>query len=94
MQLTLIINKVIINIDYFAAKHKNQPPVAEILPPSQTVKLPSSTVIFDGSGSTDDEKIVSYQWELLMGPLGYNLEDATSPTLQMADPVPGNYTIM
>ncbi|KAL7646277.1 UNVERIFIED_CONTAM: hypothetical protein RMT77_003186 [Armadillidium vulgare] len=82
------------NVTVLPAKHVNKPPVAVIVPPSQTVKLPNSGVILDGSGSSDDKKISSYLWELVMGPLGYKLKEETGPTLQMSDLIPGNYTII
>lgn len=75
------------------AKHINTPPVAVISPSSQTVKLPNSGAVLDGSSSSDDDKIVSWHWELQQGPLGYQPHLQDTSTLQLDNlVVPGNYT--
>jgi len=50
--------------------------------------------VLDGTSSTDDDKIVSYKWELQKGPINYAFSNAqqNSSTLQINDLVPGNYT--
>ena len=66
------------------AKHLNKPPVAIIRPTSQTVHLPNNVSILDGSSSTDDTKIVSYQWDLEKGPISYRkFSPSNSETLQL-----------
>ncbi|XP_047493120.1 dyslexia-associated protein KIAA0319-like protein isoform X2 [Penaeus chinensis] len=82
------------NVTVLPAKRINQPPTAIINSPSNTIKLPNSGVIIDGSGSTDDAGIVSYRWEMVTAPLGYKLAEETGPTVQLTDLIPGNYTIM
>ncbi|KAG0715465.1 Dyslexia-associated protein KIAA0319-like protein [Chionoecetes opilio] len=84
------------NVTVKLARHTNQPPKAIIAPPSQIIKLPTSAVIIDGSGSTDDDGIVSYAWETVTAPLGYKLKDSeqAGATLQLTDLMAGNYTIM
>nr|XP_053633719.1 dyslexia-associated protein KIAA0319-like protein [Cherax quadricarinatus] len=82
------------NVTVLPAKRVNQPPKAIIVQPSQEIKLPTSGVIIDGSGSTDDDMIVSYHWEMVTAPLGYKLPDQTGPTLQLTDLIPGSYRIM
>ncbi|XP_026756071.2 dyslexia-associated protein KIAA0319 [Galleria mellonella] len=72
---------------------KNTPPIVVITPQSQTVKLPNSGAVLDGSASKDDVQIISWHWELTSGPIGYQppLEDI--PTLVLKDlKQPGNYT--
>ncbi|XP_071547439.1 dyslexia-associated protein KIAA0319-like protein [Panulirus ornatus] len=82
------------NVTVHSPKRINQPPKA-IISPSQEIKLPTSGVIIDGSGSTDDDGIESYHWEMVTAPLGYKLPDQTEiSTLQLTDLIPGNYTIM
>ena len=78
-----------VHIDEFfyihvSAKHLNKPPVAIIRPTSQTVHLPNNVSILDGSSSTDDTKIASYQWELEKGPISYQkFSPSNSETLQL-----------
>lgn len=75
------------------AKHINKPPIVVITPSSQTVKLPNTGAVLDGSSSSDDDKIVSWHWELQQGPLGYQPHLQDTSTLQLDNlVVPGNYT--
>jgi len=46
---------------------KNQPPIAHA-GNDTTIVLPIDSVTLDGSASTDDKKIVSYQWTKISGP--------------------------
>ena len=58
--------------------------MAIIRPTSQTVHLPNNVSILDGSSSTDDTKIVSYQWDLEKGPISYRkFSPSNSETLQL-----------
>ncbi|XP_076032032.1 dyslexia-associated protein KIAA0319-like protein [Oratosquilla oratoria] len=82
------------NITVLPPVHINKGPVAMIEPATQSVKLPNSGVILDGSGSSDDDAVTEYHWEIVTGPLGYKLTDQTGSTLQLTDLVPGNFTIM
>jgi len=81
------------NVTVLPPMHINTPPVAVISPSSQTVKLPNTGAVLDGSSSSDDDKIVSWHWELQQGPLGYQPHLQDTSTLQLENLViPGNYT--
>ena len=45
----------------------NRPPIAHA-GKDTTIILPVDSVILDGRASTDDKKIVSYQWTKISGP--------------------------
>lgn len=78
---------------YFTAKRINKPPVAIISPLSQTVKLPNTVAVLDGSTSSDDDAIISWHWDLQRGPLGYQPALDDTSTLELKDlEIPGNYT--
>ena len=67
------------------------------MPPSQSIKLPTSGVIIDASSSTDDDGIESYVWKVVTAPLGYKLknsEEQAGSMSQLTDLNAGNYTIM
>ena len=49
-----------IKLRWVFAEH-NKPPVAKV-PNNMTIFLPTSTVILNGTNSTDDQKITSYKW--------------------------------
>ena len=57
--------------------------MAAIEQSSKTVHLPISSAILDGRASTDDEKIVSYKWELEKGPINYQFEPKYQMTLEL-----------
>ncbi|CAK1555617.1 unnamed protein product [Leptosia nina] len=81
------------NVTVLPPKRINKPPVVVITPQSQTVKLPNSGAVLDGSESKDDDQIISWHWELTAGPIGYQppLEDGA--TLVLKDlKQPGKYT--
>ena len=85
------------NLTVLVPTKSNQPPIAVIVPPKQTVTLPNSAVILDGSGSEDDftdSTKLEFKWELVVKPLGYNLEKQTGQALKLQNLLPGNYTIM
>lgn len=85
--------EAIVNVTVLAPKHVNVPPVAIIRPSSQTVHFPNNVSILDGSSSTDDTAIVSYQWDLEKGPISYQkFSPSNAETLQLKDLVLGNYT--
>ncbi len=65
------------------ATRVNQPPIAVIVPTSQTVHLPNSIGILDGGTSTDDFKIVSYRWDLEKGPISYQFEPKSQTNLEL-----------
>uniref|UniRef100_A0A670IQK7 PKD domain-containing protein n=1 Tax=Podarcis muralis TaxID=64176 RepID=A0A670IQK7_PODMU len=70
----------------------NQPPVAIVLPQFLEISLPTTSTVIDGSHSTDDDKIVSYHWEELKGPLREEKVSADTAILKLTNLVPGNYT--
>lgn len=82
-----------VNVTVLPPSRINQPPKVVITPANQTVKLPNTGAVLDASSSTDDDRIVSWHWELQQGPLGYEPNLKETPTLQLNDLTrPGNYT--
>lgn len=78
---------------FLLEKRDNDPPVAIVMPPHQTVKLPTSLAVLDASSSKDDNGIVKYHWDLQQGPLGYQPNLSETQTLQLKDlHKAGNYT--
>ncbi|CAD1471833.1 unnamed protein product [Heterotrigona itama] len=80
------------NVSVLPPKRINQPPIAIISPASQVVKLPNTGAVLDGSSSKDDDRVISYHWELQRGPIGYHPNLVDTPTLQLDNLIPGNYT--
>ncbi|XP_017877512.1 dyslexia-associated protein KIAA0319 [Ceratina calcarata] len=80
------------NVSVLPPKRINQPPIAIISPASQVVKLPNTGAVLDGSSSKDDDRVISYHWELQRGPIGYHPNLVDTPTLQLDKLIPGNYT--
>lgn len=80
-----------VNVTVNPPKRQNQPPVAIIKPTNLQVKLPNSAIL-DGSDSTDDEKIISYRWEEVSGPLRDQKISGEAAILSLKDLTPGNYT--
>lgn len=78
--------------ELFLAKRINQAPIAIISPASQIVKLPNTGAVLDGSNSKDDDRVISYHWELQQGPIGYQPNLVDTPTLQLNNLIAGNYT--
>ncbi|XP_014214907.1 dyslexia-associated protein KIAA0319-like protein [Copidosoma floridanum] len=80
------------NVTVLPPKRINQAPIPIISPASQIVKLPNTGAVLDGSASKDDDKIMSYHWELQQGPIGYQPSLVDTPTLQLDNLIAGNYT--
>uniref|UniRef100_A0A182WFF8 MANSC domain-containing protein n=1 Tax=Anopheles minimus TaxID=112268 RepID=A0A182WFF8_9DIPT len=81
------------NITVLPEQKINKPPRAVITPANQPVRLPNHEAILDGSASSDDAKIIRWQWVLAQGPLGYQPELPEVSTLQLKDlTIAGNYT--
>lgn len=81
------------NVTVVPQKRINQSPRVHITPDHQTVKLPTNKAILDGSTSTDDDRIVTWHWDLIQGPIGYRPQLDDVSTLQLSDlNAPGNYT--
>ncbi|XP_041068042.1 dyslexia-associated protein KIAA0319-like protein [Carcharodon carcharias] len=81
-----------VNVSVKPAPRVNQPPVAIVSPKFQEISLPTTSTFIDGSQSTDDDKIISYQWEEEKGPLREDKVFANTQILKLTDLVPGNYT--
>ncbi|XP_045183076.2 dyslexia-associated protein KIAA0319-like protein isoform X2 [Mercenaria mercenaria] len=81
-----------VNVTVKPPARQNQPPVAVITPTNLQVKLPNSAIL-DGSDSTDDDKIVRYQWDVVSGPLQDKSITGDTAILKLTDLVPGNYTL-
>uniref|UniRef100_A0A671LM11 Dyslexia-associated protein KIAA0319-like protein n=1 Tax=Sinocyclocheilus anshuiensis TaxID=1608454 RepID=A0A671LM11_9TELE len=70
----------------------NKPPVAVVSPKYQEISLPTSSTVIDGSQSTDDDKVVSWHWEEVKGPLREEKASGDTAILTLTNLVPGNYT--
>ncbi|XP_072365817.1 dyslexia-associated protein KIAA0319-like [Scyliorhinus torazame] len=81
-----------INVTVKPAPRVNQAPVAIASPWVQEVSLPTTSTFIDGSQSTDDDRIVSYHWEEIKGPLREQKASANTAILHLSNLVTGNYT--
>uniref|UniRef100_A0A6G1RPM2 KIAA0319 like n=1 Tax=Hypotaenidia okinawae TaxID=2861861 RepID=A0A6G1RPM2_9GRUI len=81
-----------VNVTVNPKPRVNQPPVAIVSPQFQEISLPTISTVIDGSQSTDDDKIVSYHWEELKGPLREEKVSSGTAILTLTNLVPGNYT--
>lgn len=111
---TMLKGEAYANVTVLPEKRINTPPQVIITPQQQTVKLPTSKAILDGSTSKvnkldfslvrlllqfdmispqDDDEIVTWHWDLISGPIGYEPTLPETSTLQLSDLTsPGNYT--
>ncbi|EDW69797.2 dyslexia-associated protein KIAA0319-like protein [Drosophila virilis] len=80
------------NVTVLPERRINQAPQVIISPSEQTIRQPTSNAVLDGSTSTDDDKIVNWHWEVILGPLGYQPQLPEVNTLQLDLTSPGNYT--
>ncbi|KFM79585.1 hypothetical protein X975_03608, partial [Stegodyphus mimosarum] len=85
------VGEAMVNVTVLPPERANKPPVAIIQPSNVTVKLPNKDTVLDGSFSTDDDKIMKYQWEVLEVPIGYSVQLNETPTLQLKNLIPGFY---
>ncbi|XP_069751765.1 dyslexia-associated protein KIAA0319-like protein isoform X3 [Narcine bancroftii] len=81
-----------VNVTVKPAPRVNQLPMAVVSPKMQEISLPTTSTFIDGSQSTDDDEIISYQWEELKGPLREEKVSASTQILKLTNLVPGNYT--
>lgn len=81
-----------VNVTVKPEPRVNKPPVAVVSPKFQEISLPTSSTVIDGSQSTDDDKVVSWHWEEVKGPLREEKVSADTPVLTLTSLVPGNYT--
>ncbi|XP_051949288.1 dyslexia-associated protein KIAA0319-like protein isoform X2 [Xyrauchen texanus] len=81
-----------VNVTVKPEPRVNKPPVAMVSPKYQEISLPTSSTVIDGSQSTDDDKVVSWYWEEVKGPLGEEKASGDTAILTLTNLVPGNYT--
>lgn len=85
-----------VNVTVKNAPRANHAPRAEIQPKEVTLQLPTNAAVLDGSKSTDDDKIVSYKWEEIKGPLNSHgklvSNGAHKPLLRLRNLEAGTYT--
>ncbi|XP_043247058.1 dyslexia-associated protein KIAA0319-like protein isoform X2 [Amphibalanus amphitrite] len=90
------LGRTVANVTVKPAPRVNQPPVAVVSPVNQTLYLPNSKALLEGSDSTDDlpsDQLV-YNWEVVAAPLTWpGQELPRAATLQLENLTPGNYTI-
>nr|XP_033810022.1 dyslexia-associated protein KIAA0319-like protein homolog isoform X2 [Geotrypetes seraphini] len=80
-----------VNVTVNPEPRVNQPPVALVSPRYQEISLPTTSTVIDGSQSTDDDRIVTYHWEELKGPLREEKVSADTAILTLTNLVPGSY---
>lgn len=81
------------NLTVLPEKRTLKPPQVTINPQSQTLRLPNSQAILDGSSDNPENEIVNWHWTLSSGPIGYETDLPETNILQLTDlKVPGNYT--
>ncbi|XP_053091118.1 dyslexia-associated protein KIAA0319 isoform X2 [Pangasianodon hypophthalmus] len=68
----------------------NRAPVA-VAGPDRELILPVSSITLNGSDSTDDQAITSYQWEILSGPPGSEIKDASTAVALVSGLRAGSY---
>lgn len=51
-----------VNVTVLPPARVNKPPIAVIQPANSTVQLPNKDTVLDGSYSSDDDKIIKYEW--------------------------------
>ncbi|KAJ7999990.1 hypothetical protein DPEC_G00200170 [Dallia pectoralis] len=81
-----------VNVTVKPEPRVNKPPVAVVSPKYQEISLPTSSTVIDGSQSTDDDKVVTWHWEEVKGPLREEKVSAETQILTLTGLVPGNYT--
>lgn len=81
-----------VNVTVNPVPRVNQPPVAVVSPEYQEISLPTASTVIDGSQSKDDDKIISYYWEEVKGPLREEKVSADTAILKLTNLIPGNYT--
>uniref|UniRef100_A0A672HUJ8 PKD domain-containing protein n=1 Tax=Salarias fasciatus TaxID=181472 RepID=A0A672HUJ8_SALFA len=81
-----------VNVTVKPEPRVNKPPVAVVSPKFQEISLPTTSTVIDGSQSTDDDRVVSWRWEEVKGPLREEKVSADTAVLTLTSLVPGNYT--
>lgn len=81
------------NVTVLPPHRTNTAPQAVITPQTQTIRLPNTVAVLDGSASKDDDVIISWHWDLTSGPIGYQPPLQDGATLELKDlKQPGHYT--
>lgn len=75
----------------FVKPPTNQPPVARA-GDNITISLPQTWIVLDGSNSTDDNKIIAYQWEQISGPSITNIQQPNQTKTNVTGLTKGDYT--
>ncbi|XP_016428114.1 dyslexia-associated protein KIAA0319-like isoform X3 [Sinocyclocheilus rhinocerous] len=68
----------------------NKAPVA-ITGPDRQLLLPVNSITLNGSDSTDDQAVISYQWDMISGPPGLKIKDANKAVAIATGLRSGNY---
>ncbi|CAG0897405.1 unnamed protein product [Darwinula stevensoni] len=68
------------NLTVLPPIRRNLPPVAMVNPKNQTLILPNMAVL-DASASQDDDKIVSYHWDLITSPVDNQVKNLPDEAL-------------
>ncbi|KAM7421642.1 hypothetical protein PAMA_015680 [Pampus argenteus] len=69
----------------------NRGPVA-VVGPDRTMFLPVSSLLLNGSGSTDDRAVTSYHWDAISGPPGLKMESMDQAVAMVTGFQTGRYT--
>ena len=83
------IPQVIKQIDDFILA-PDAPPVANA-GEDKTIQLPTNSVTLDGSRSTDDVRVITYDWKLVSGDRSVRLRDERRPVLTVDNLQEGVY---
>lgn len=78
------------NIYFLCTAPPNEPPVANA-GRDVTMQLPENSVTLDGRGSTDDTRVVAYQWSQVSGPTNIDVGNEESSLLDLSNLKPGEY---
>ncbi|XP_017783427.1 PREDICTED: dyslexia-associated protein KIAA0319-like protein [Nicrophorus vespilloides] len=79
------------SVHVFVKPPTNQPPIARAADNNITISLPQTWVVLDASNSTDDNHIVSYNWEKLNGPSKVAFVNASTPITNVTNLTKGLY---
>lgn len=78
------------SVHVFVKPPTNKPPSANA-GPNMTVSLPQTSVVLNGSNSSDDIQIVSWQWEKLSGPTNVVFSNPNSSVTNVTGLTKGEY---
>uniref|UniRef100_A0A665U7W1 Si:ch73-215d9.1 n=1 Tax=Echeneis naucrates TaxID=173247 RepID=A0A665U7W1_ECHNA len=72
-------------------QRSNHGPVA-VVGPDRKLVLPVSSLLLNGSGSTDDSGVISYHWDAISGPPGLKMKDVDQAVAMATGLRVGRYT--